>query len=105
MTERSRSRSEAKAKGRLFYIGAPCHACGFRKRYTSTKACYACRKQRALDVAEIATLAQAERKAAKERQAARRCRAMAQQAADNKTFLEFAIVALLERIKDHDSRE
>lgn len=56
-------------RGRLFYIGAPCSKCGFRKRYISSRHCFACRKQRAMDLQDSAPARFQARKVENERKA------------------------------------
>jgi len=105
MTDNATPWIEAKRKGRPHYIGAVCKACGFRKRYTSTRNCVACRKQRTLDLDDDRPARLVERKAARARQQAGRNRAkrgaLVEQPA---TLLEMALSTLIERISEHGNR-
>jgi hypothetical protein len=72
-------------------------------RYTSTRACVACRRQRALDIDDFQGARLAERKAATLRQKARRARIKAERLAElQPTLLELALSTLIERITTND---
>lgn len=105
MTERNKSRAEAMAKGRRFYIGDACKACGFRKRYTSSRNCYTCRKQATLDLEDNTAGRAMSRNAAKSRQAAKRARDKAAAQSEAVTMLELALTPIFERIESHGNRK